>query len=157
MSAAAVWGWGLGSCLPQFRDYWKALQAKGLEQPRRRFDATTQRGYRQVLRSRVTCARRVESAHWVYDRKIARGERLAGQRAHWQWSRAESGSSHLHKENGRLCNTIELRGNRRTREGKRRNQSRNFRTSLRERMCGLSRKSKRPRLTLIGNTTGHVG
>lgn len=44
-----------------------------------------------MLRSRVTRARRVESERWVYDRKIARGERLTGQRTHWQWSRAESG------------------------------------------------------------------
>lgn len=53
--------------------------------------ATTHRGRRRVQRSRVTRARRVESGRWVYDRKMARGERLTGQRTHWQWSRAESG------------------------------------------------------------------
>lgn len=124
MSAAAVWGRGLDPSLLQFGEYKKELQAKGCSSFCGGFDATTQRDYRQVLRSRVTRARRVESEHWVYDRKIARGERLTGQRAHWQWSRAESGSSRvepsLHKENGRLGNTIELRRNRWTRVEKKR-------------------------------------
>lgn len=69
----------------------------------------------ECCRSRVTRAHRVGSERWVYDRKIARGERLTGQRTHWQWSRAELGrvessrvEPSLHKGNKRSSNTIGL-------------------------------------------------